>query len=392
MNNNFINKKIAFISNMLPPYRVSFYQALTQLIDFRLVLDTMSEFNRNWDLPDRAKQLQITVQNCRSFVYSRHRDDVGYVEKRQFQFSEQTLPLLAAMKPDVVISIEFGLKTIWSIFYGWIYRVPVILMSEGTMHTEGHVGGFKRLLRKWIVSQCFRYWSNGPASTELLISYGADPLLVDEGMTGIDTEEWSARVRYHIAYRDSIREQWGLKGRVMLFSGSLSPRKGVMQLIEAIERWRSEGGTSEFSLLLLGDGEQRHEIDAWCRRNPSINVVMPGFVQPQDLPQFFAAADWAVLPTLDDNWPLATLETLVAGLPQLFSCYNGATADLCRSETGMSFDPLSQNDFLRALRVFETAPLHRIPEEIVNDVSRYYSAEAQAERALKSIQSAMDGR
>jgi glycosyltransferase involved in cell wall biosynthesis len=380
---------VALITNMLPPYRVSFYQTLARFIDVRLVLDTMSEFNRSWELPDQAKQLQITVQNCRSFIYSRHRNDVGYVEKRQFQFSEQTLPILAAMRPDVVISIEFGLKTIWSILYGWMYRVPVILMSEGTMHTEGYVGGIKRLIRKWIVSQCCRYWSNGPSSTELLVAYGADPKLIDEGMTGIDTEEWTAKVRSFLPDRDAIREKWGLKGRVMLFSGSLTPRKGVLPLLRALEQWRSEGSEMEFTLLLLGDGNERGAVEEWRQRNPAIRVVMPGFVQPQDLPPFFAAADWAVLPTLDDNWPLATLETLVAGLPQLFSCYNGATYDLCRSSTGISFDPLNPADFVRALRGFEAVPDGRIPDEIVREISDYYSASGQAQRAMRSLKKVM---
>lgn len=379
------------VTNMLPPYRVSFYRALSKKVDFHLLLDTISEFNRSWQINDVANDLKLTVQNCRSFVYSRHRNDVGYVEKRQFQFSEKTLPLLAEMKPDVVISIEFGLKTLWSILYGLIYRVPVILMSEGTMHTEGHVGGFKRLVRRWIVSQCSRYWSNGPASTELLVSYGADPGLIDEGMTGIDTREWQQAVSEQLPIRDTIREKWGLRGRVMLFSGSLTPRKGVIPLLEALEKWREQGGGTDFTLLLLGDGHQRSEVEDWCSKNPEVRVVMPGFVQPQDLPPFFAAADWAVLPTLDDNWPLATLETLVAGLPQLFSCYNGATPDLCRSATGVSFDPLNQDDFVRALHAFEKAPSGRIPDEIVRGISEYYSAEGQAQRAVCSLKQVLGG-
>lgn len=386
MSDEGLDKRVVLVTNMLPPYRVSFYRALGRLVDFRLLLDTISEFNRSWDLSEDAKHLHFTVQNCRSFVYRRHRNDVGYVEKRQFQFSEKTLPLLSEIKPDAVVSIEFGLKTLWSILYGWLYRVPVILMSEGTMHTEGHVGGFKRLVRKWIVSQCTRYWSNGPDSTKLLVSYGADPNLVDEGMTGIDTGEWTKAVRGLLAERDAIRQKWGLKGRVLLFSGSLTPRKGVMLLLQAIEQWRAEGSDFAFTLLLLGDGEERKAVEDWCARNPSVRVVMPGFVQPQDLPPFFAAADWAVLPTLDDNWPLATLETTVAGLPQLFSCYNGATSDLCRAETGVAFDPLDDADFVRALREFAAAPDGRIPDGIVQEISRYYSAEGQANRAICSLQ------
>jgi glycosyltransferase involved in cell wall biosynthesis len=378
--------KIFMVTNMLPPYRVSFYRALMHRLDFGLLLDTLSEFNRQWILSDEAQKLKLTVQNCRSFVYRRYRDDVGYHEKRQFHFSEQTIPQLRLMKPDVVVSIEFGLKTLWSLLYGWMYQVPVIVMSEGTMHTEGHVGKGKRLLRRMIVSQCARFWSNGPDATALLVSYGADPSFIDEGMTGIDTEDWRQAVERSLASREDFRRRWGLQGRVLLFSGSLTPRKGVMPLLQALEAWLQQGGARDFTLLLLGDGEERDKVEHWCRTHPGIRVVMPGFIQHEDLPPFFAAADWAVLPTLDDNWPLATLETLVAGLPQMFSIYNGATSDLCRPETGIAFDPLNLESFVQALSFMEKAEDGRISSKMIREVSDYYSAEAQAERAMRSVE------
>jgi glycosyltransferase involved in cell wall biosynthesis len=381
--------KATMVSNMLAPYRVSFYNALALKASFHLILDTISEFNRNWNLPNDLRHFPIILQNCRSFVYRRKRSDVGYEEKRQFQFSEQTYAKLSDLRPDVIVTIEYGFKTLWSLLYGRIHDVPVILASEGTMHTEGHVGLLKRLVRKGIVSQCSRFWSNGPDSTKLLLSYGALRESVDEGMTGIDTDDLRDAVRAHLLHRDQIREQWGLRGRVLLFSGSLSPRKGVILLAEAVEQWFRQGAGSEFTLLLLGDGEHREWLENWAKRNPEIRLVMPGFVQPQELPPFFAAADWAVLPTVDDNWPLATLETLVAGLPQLFSCYNGATTDLCTADTGVAFDPRDQESFVTALRRMAASPERRIPEEIVQQFSAYFSAESQALRAMESFRKAI---
>lgn len=389
MKNKSVNMRVTMVTNMLPPYRISFYKETAKLTPFTLVLDTMSEFNRSWKLTEDISDLTILVQNCRSFVYRRLRDDVGYEEKRQFHFSEKTFIKLCDTKPDVVVTIEYGFKTLWTLLYGAVFDVPVILASEGTIHTEGHVGRLKKLIRKCIVSQCTRFWSNGPDSTALLVSYGADPRFVDEGMTGIDTTDWRRTVEDLLPRREVIRERYGLRGKVLLFSGSLSPRKGVVLLVEAIEQWLKEDGTCDFTLLLLGDGEDRGWIEQWSSRNPQVNLVMPGFVQPQDLPPFFAASDWAVLPTVDDNWPLATLETLVAGLPQLYSVYNGATSDLCSDGTGCAFDPLDRDDFVRALRFFAAAPAGRIAASLVDQFSHYYSAESQAARAMKSFQKAV---
>lgn len=380
---------VAFVTNMLPPYRISMYNAVSQLTSFTVILDTISEFNRSWRVPEKDLRFRYLLQNCLSFVYKRRRGDVKYAEDRQFHFSERTIPLLRKIQPEVVVTIEFGLKTMWCILYGSIYGVPVILVSEGTLHTEGHVGWIKKGIRKFLIAQCERFWSNGPDSTKLLLQYGADPSRVDEGMTGIDTLEWRSRVSEQMSLRAETRAKWNLKGKVLLFSGALSARKGVIPLALAVERWLSRNPEAEICLLLLGDGEHREWLEQWGMRCPRANLTMTGFVQRDELPPFFAAADWAVLPTLDDNWPLASLETTVAGLPQLFSCYNGATTDLLRTGTGFVIDPLNEESFLQGLDQFYASGSERVPEHVVDELCAFYSCSEQANRAMRSICLAM---
>lgn len=379
------NLRVVMVTNMLPPYRIGMFEAINQRVEFTTLLDTVSEFNRSWDAGIDRLGFSVIVQNCRSFIYKRHRDDVGYIEERQFQFSEKTFHCLQKLCPDVIVTIEYGLKTIWSLLYGKLFDVPVILASEGTFHTEGHVGWFKKLVRKVLVSQCDRFWSNGPESSKLLLSYGAVVEQIDEGMTGIDTEEWRRAVEACLPERNNIRQKWGLSGKVLLLSGSLSSRKGVIQLKDTLQRWLAQNPDAQISVILLGDGEHMTQLKEWSLNHPEANLVLPGFVQRHELPSFFAAADWAVLPTLDDNWPLATLETLVAGLPQIFSVYNGATRDLCRDETGIEVDPLDQESFLRGFDRFYFSDGSRIPSQIIDDYSNYYSSEAQGSRAHESF-------
>jgi glycosyltransferase involved in cell wall biosynthesis len=381
--------RVTLVTNMLPPYRVGFYNEIARRVDLTVVLDTLSEFNRAWQTGTEDCRFKMVTQNCRSFIYKRHRHDVHYTERRQFHFSELTYRALRESRPEAIITAEFGFRTMWSLLYGAIHRVPVTVYSEGTLHTEGHVGFIKRMIRRAIVSQATRFWTNGPESTRLLESYGADPARVDEGMTGIDTTEWCAGVEEWRSRRDAVRAELGLVGRVFLFSGSLSPRKGILQMAAAAARVAAEPDCPTFSLLILGDGENREWLEDWIKRNPGIKVVTTGFVQHPELPRYFAAADWAILPTLDDNWPLATLETLVAGLPQLFSIYNGATADLCHSDTGVEFDPLDERSFQSALSGAVRSSLERVPQERIREVSEYYSASSQGGRAAVSVRAAI---
>jgi len=381
--------RVVLVTNMLPPYRIAFYDEIARHVELTVVLDTLSEFNRAWKASASGHRFHTVIQNCRSFIYKRHREDVHYTEPRQFHFSEKTYGELRRVDPVMVVTAEFGFRTLWSLFYGWLNAVPVAIYSEGTCHTEGHVGWLKRLVRRLIVCQSARLWSNGPESTKLLLTYGADPSRIDEGMTGIDTADWKSEVARWRERRDDVRAELGLHGRVVLFSGSLSPRKGIAQMLEAIGKAAAAPDVPPFSMLILGDGEDRKGLESWKAAHPQITVVSPGFVQHPELPRYFAAADWAVLPTLDDNWPLATLETLVAGLPQLFSVYNGATADLCHADTGLSFDPLDPEGFAAAFLAALKSPLERVPEERIQFISDYYSAVSQGERAAASVESVL---
>jgi glycosyltransferase involved in cell wall biosynthesis len=376
--------KVALVTNMIAPYRVSFYNALANRVDLCVIADTYAEFDRKWKVDASSFKFTLLIQKCFSFVYRRTRSDVGYKEKRQFHFSEKTYSHLKACEPDVVIAIEFGLKALWCIGYSLLHGRPLILISEGSLHTEGHVGRLKKLLRKFIVSQCDRFWSNGPASTELLLSYGADATLIDEGMTGIDTRELAEHVKSALVERYKTRRNLGIEGCALLYSGALSQRKGVMIMLQAVTNWMRLN-KQPFTLIILGDGECKEQIMEWQLIHSHVPLLLPGFVQPEDLGKWYAVADRVIIPTLDDNWPLATLEALVSGLPQLFSCYNGATMDLANEFTGIQFDPLDEDSFVDGLSKLVDDFSDRIPDSICEKFSVYYSAEQQAERAFVSI-------
>src|SRR5262249_20826005 len=155
--------------------------------------------------------------------------------------------------------------------------------------------------------------------------------------------------------RSDLRRSMQLSGTTLLYTGSLSGRKGLPQYLAALSRLAKRPTGAAFSLIFVGSGEHAEDVARWAASHPAIRCVTPGFVQPAEMLPFYVAADWGVLPTLEDNWPLATLEMLVAGLPQLFSVYNGATAELYREGvTGVLVDPLDDASFERALQFMLT--------------------------------------
>jgi glycosyltransferase involved in cell wall biosynthesis len=208
-------------------------------------------------------------------------------------------------------------------------------------------------------------------------------------MIGIDTQRFGQGVQARLAERVAIREAMDLRGTVLLFVGQFVARKGIVELLAALETVQAQT-TAPYAVLLIGDGPDRQVIEAWLASHPNIDLRILGFKQPEELPAFYAAADLFVLPTLDDNWSLVSLEAAVAGLPQVFSIYNGVTRDLLScGAAGQTVDPRNCGEFAAALCRYIDEPPARLAADAAAHIAETYSPEACSERAYQSIEAAL---
>ena len=378
--------RVALLTNIPAPYRLPFFERLNQLCRLNVLFDALSEPNRQWVLKNGDLHFPYQVLSGFMIPYMRRRN----VKERRFQhFRYDLIPRLVGIRPDVVVSAEMGIRSLQAEAYCRLTKTPLIIWWEGTSHTEGVRSKAKQFVRKYLVSRATRFWTNGKESTALLQTYGADLADIDPGMTGIDTMALSSEVNGHLSNRAHIRAQLEVNGLVLLFVGQFIERKGIMNYLAALDLvYRA--GIRNWSLLFFGTGDLEAELQKWQREHPDVRVKITGFVQPREMPQFFSAADIFVLPTLDDNWPLATLEALVAGLPQLFSVYNGCTVDLLLPGiTGQQMDPNNVGEFAAMIKEWIKVPPPRLSFTQTAELVDYYSPAAMAQRGLVSLENAI---
>lgn len=378
--------RIAILTNIPAPYRLGFFQKLAEKCDLRVIFDAPTEPNRAWTIP---KDMGFPYVYAGGFTisYLRRRPDGFPADRRYLQLRYGILAELAKARPEVVISAEMGLRTMQALLYCSLRRVPLIVWSEGTPHTEGWVSGRKRAIRRYLVSRSSRFWVNGVESARLIGSYGASERSIDQGLIGIDTRRFSSETRRLLAERERVRFDLAVRGTVFLFVGQLVPRKGIREFLAALDRLAPARGP--YSVLLAGDGDEKALIEKWAGDHPQVPLRLLGFLQADALPPIFAAADVFVLPTLDDNWSLVALEAAVAGLPQVFSRYNAAGADLtAHGASGVSIDPYDTAAFTDALESFRERTPDRAAPEVTASLVDYYSPEHCAGRAWDSIQKA----
>lgn len=382
--------KVAYLTNMIPPYRAEFLNELADRCELVVVADSLVSKLRSWKMDSSQFRFQLKILQSKEFTYQLKRPELGFEDVRDVNITARVLPTLKELQPDVIMTAEMGFRTVQAIMYARRARVPVVLGWEGTALTEASRGWVRRRLRKWIANRVDRAWSNGVLSTNYLVGLGLAEAKCDPGMTGVATGHFRSQVYTLLPQREAIRQQLGLSGTIFLFCGRLTKAKGVHLLLQAaaLAAPQIPGG---LSLLFVGEGEMRADIESFKTQHPHISVALTGFVQIDELPRYYAVADVFTVPTLIDNWPLVSLEALASGLPQIFSSYNGCVPDLLtRPEVGVVCDPMKLDDYAQALVAATHWRDHRVPEEVTTMFSDYYSPACQAERGLASLQRAVD--
>ena len=114
------------------------------------------------------------------------------------------------------------------------------------------------------------------------------------------------------------------------FVGRYAPEKGLDTLAEAYRTY-SKRVEQPWSLVCAGRGlGQEALLEAGAEDR--------GFIQPADLPEFFASADAFILPSRFEPWGVVAQEAAVSGLPLIVSDVSGAGVHLLRDRwNGRSF-------------------------------------------------------
>jgi glycosyltransferase involved in cell wall biosynthesis len=380
--------RVALLTNIPAPYRLPMFRELGSRYDFQVIFDALTEPNRSWDIP-RDPGFRCVYSKGVAIPYRRRRPDLEGDDQRWVQLRYELLPNLVRLRPDLIVTGEMGPRSVQAMLYAKLRKIPLILWWEGTPRTEGWVPGWKRSLRRYLVRGTARFWANGRESAELLASYGAVRSRIDEGMIGIDTHRFAAAVERSLPERREMHRRLDLAGTVFLFVGQFVPRKGIREFLDALEALRAIT-SRDFSALFVGDGPLESMLREWSQGHPEMRARVVPFQQPEQIPQYYAAGDVFVLPTLEDNWSLVALEAATAGLPQAFSRFNGAGSDLMElGAPGEFIDPTDTRGFAACLARYVANPPSRAGADVVSRIASTYSPEECTRRAVRSIDRAL---
>lgn len=137
----------------------------------------------------------------------------------------------------------------------------------------------------------------------------------------------------------------------LLFLSRLHPKKNLPALLEAVARLRRE--RMAVTLTIAGDGPaeyrahlQRLAVQLGLRDD----VVFTGWVDGPEKSALLAQAHLFVLPSLQENFGIAVVEALAAGLPVVLTTEVALAAEVTLAEAGASVPSSDPDTLAQAIR------------------------------------------
>jgi len=368
-------KKIALITPLLQPYRISFYEKLYNSdpnIEFKIFHGVSSKEKGRPSYKGETNFLNVGLKEYEYFIPVKIVYNKGLLSK-----IKQYNPDLVILQP-IPGDISNRLVSNWAIKH----KKKIIMWTCGF---EPHrIGGALLKLKNRVVASLYKmgdmhltYSTNasqyaqimGVPANKIKVAYNGieiDHLLADE-------EKISRRSR-------EIKNSLKLDGHItFIYAGGLIPEKRVDLLIKAFISLRRK--YRNIKLLIIGDGPLQKELQEMATDK---NIRFLGRII-NEVDQYFAASDCLVLPGIGG---LALNQAMYWGIPCIVSEADGTEDDLVIDGiTGFRFEKddleslisamerrLTTNDWKITVMMEKSKEIIRTKSNVNNMVDVFMSA------------------
>ena len=162
---------------------------------------------------------------------------------------------------------------------------------------------------------------------------------------------------------------------LVTYVGSLWPRKGVRELLDALRVLADDGVLG----VLVGDGHLRSLVEQ-C---PSARAV--GLCDHATVLLHMRAADVLVLPTYSEGMPTVLVEAGWVGVP-IVACAVGGIPELLGEDRGLLIEPKKPDEIVRGIRDVLANPdqARQRADRLLRHVQEHYDADKNAQTLVET--------
>ncbi|SEF03058.1 Glycosyl transferases group 1 [Rhizobiales bacterium GAS188] len=232
--------------------------------------------------------------------------------------------VLRDLQPNAVMLYGYNhLTALRAFLWCKMHGVNVLMTGDGdAVSTRSPLKAtIRNLVLRRLLSWVSAFLTVGDQNECMLASLGVARHLMFRTPLPIDEASYLASRNKRAEISRALRAELAIPETrfVFLFVGKLSAGKRPLDLVDAWDALRQAGGPADkVHLLFCGEGVQRAALTARIAETRA-NATLAGFVNVDQLPRFYCAADVLVHPSQLDHHPLVCSEAAAIGLPLLLS-------------------------------------------------------------------------
>ncbi len=305
-------------------------------------------------------EINLTVLFCSEWGLQSYKDkgfgnevkwDIPLLEGYKYKFLRNTSPqpdvstFFGLINPDIINELKDSKYDAlwvhgWNSFTNWAamlaafkLNIPVLLRCETNLLTE--ISPLKSKIKHLILDSLFKqvsaFLAIGKYNFDFYQSFGVPKSKIFSVPYAVNNDFFISRATELIPKKQELRKKYNVseKSPVILFSGKLINKKRPFDLLKAFEAVSKD---IDSSLVFLGDGVLRSNLETYVENNHIKNVFFMGFRNQTELSDFYAMSDIFVLPSGIEPWGLVVNEAMCFGLPIIVSNKVGSSADLVKNE------------------------------------------------------------
>ncbi|BBH22979.1 glycosyl transferase [Paenibacillus baekrokdamisoli] len=124
----------------------------------------------------------------------------------------------------------------------------------------------------------------------------------------------------------------------LLFLGEIGPRKGIYDLVDAIELL-PESSRNKVTLHVCGNNEIDKLKEYIASKQLTGNCIVHGWIDGEQKKKFLSNADVYILPSYAEGLPISILEAMAYGLPVISTNVGGIPEIVRKDENGFLIEP-----------------------------------------------------
>jgi glycosyltransferase involved in cell wall biosynthesis len=158
--------------------------------------------------------------------------------------------------------------------------------------------------------------------------------------------------------RKNIREKLGFKDNFIVMTvARLEKVKGIKCLVKAANILNKKYKMPNIKYIIIGDGSERKNLEDLVRElGLDGKVIFYGQISNDRIPEYLAAADCFVLPSLKEGFGIVILEAMASSLPVVASAVGGILDIIEDRKNGILTEPRAPEEIAEAVYTIYSYP------------------------------------